>query len=133
MPLELTQIAIAVVRRGDEFLIGRRAANADLGGLWEFPGGKVEAGESSAGAAARECLEETGVAVAVGEPYLETQHTYPHAIVHLTFWSCTAENPTRAPAAPFRWVPRRQLAAYQFPEANRRVLEVLLGECENSG
>jgi mutator protein MutT len=56
------EIAVAVVEHQGRFLIGKRPDDAALGGYWEFPGGKVEQGESPADAAIRECLEETGVA-----------------------------------------------------------------------
>lgn len=56
-----TPIAIAVVQHADQFLIGQRPAGLVLSGYWEFPGGKIQLGETPEAAAVRECLEETGL------------------------------------------------------------------------
>ncbi len=100
-------IAVAVVEHRGKFLIGRRPEGVPLAGLWEFPGGKVEASETPAAAARRECLEETGLAVVVGEKYPEVLQQYDHDKVHLHFFACTlAENTTaEEPPTPvgYRW------------------------------
>ena len=69
IPSEPVSIAVAVVQHAGTVLIGRRAPEAPLGGLWEFPGGKVGPDETPGEAAARECREETGLAVRIGRPY----------------------------------------------------------------
>ena len=118
-------IAVAVVRRGDEFLVGRRAANAALGDYAEFPGGKVERGESPAEAAARECLEEAGIECVVGEAYPQVVHQYDHARLRLFFFACTPCDPAAQPRPPFRWAPREELAKLTFPEANATLLAAI--------
>ena len=122
------EIAIAVVLRGDQVLIGQRPAGVALAGLWEFPGGKVEPGETPAQAAERECREETGLSVtAVGE-YPQVEHSYQHGDVRLHFMKCelcAAPNDS-TPRAPFRWVPRTELTNYEFPAANRALIQQLL-------
>ncbi len=117
------QIAIAVVEHEGRFLIGRRPPNVPLGGLWEFPGGKLQAGETPEAAAARECLEETGVAVQVGAEYPTVEFDYAHDRVELHFFHCAPIDPARPPREPFRWVRRAELAALEFPAANRAILD----------
>ena len=121
-----TPIAIAVVEFEDRFLIGVRPEGVALAGYWEFPGGKVNREESPADAARRECLEETGLAVEVGAPYPEVVHQYDHDRVRLYFFACRPLKPDETPRSPFRWVPRAELACYQFPDANKELIKFLL-------
>jgi 8-oxo-dGTP diphosphatase len=113
-----TRIAIAIVEHRGRYLIGRRPEGVPLAGYWEFPGGKVQAGETAEQAAARECLEETGLEVAVGERYPAVVHQYAHGKVALEFFACRPLEPEQAPRSPFRWVLAADLGKYQFPEAN---------------
>jgi len=119
------RVAIAVVRREDRFLIGRRPAGRPLAGLWEFPGGKVRAGEALPDAARRECLEETGLAIEVVGQYPPVVHPYPHGCVELFFFACRPAASAVDPKPPFRWVDARALCQYEFPAANRRLVEQL--------
>lgn len=121
------QVVAAVIRREGRVLLGRRFADAHLGGLWELPGGKVEPGESLPDALAREIAEEIGVAVRVGERFLELQHEYPERTVHLNFFLCDilAGTPQALGVAEIVWVPASGLDRYAFPEANREVVRKL--------
>ena len=121
-----TEIAIAVVARDGEFLIGQRPAGVPLAGLWEFPGGKLLPGETPATAAARECQEETGLHVQVGEAYPDVVHDYDHGRLRLHFFACQPVDPDQTPLAPFRWVARARLADYSFPAANARLVAWLV-------
>jgi 8-oxo-dGTP diphosphatase len=121
-----TTIAIAVVRRNGQFLIGLRPAGAPLAGLWEFPGGKVLPGETPAAAAARECLEETGIAIDVGAEQGVVAQRYAHGDVELHFFDCTPRNPLPAVDPRFRWVPAADLGRYEFPAANAPLIERLV-------
>jgi len=122
-----TPIAIAVVEHQDQFLIGQRPVGVPLASLWEFPGGKIEPGESPESAAARECLEEAGVAVETLCRYPVHVEDYDHGQVELHFIACRPLDATpRKPTFPFRWVARAELAQYEFPSGNRRLLQLLL-------
>ena len=127
---EPTPIAIAVVRQGDRFLIGQRPASVALANYWEFPGGKVEPGETPPAAAVRECLEETGLHVRVLFAYPEHVQQYDHGRVRLFFFACEPQQPAENPIAPYRWVQRDELSTYEFPAGNRRLVEILLGNRE---
>lgn len=119
-------IAIAVVQSGDRFLVGLRPEGIALAGHWEFPGGKVEPGEEPSAAAMRECREESGLEVIVLGEMEATVHDYEHARVELRFFACRPVDPDALPAAPFRWVERRQLAELSFPPANASLISKLV-------
>ena len=122
-----TQIAIAVVDHADCFLIGQRPAEVPLAGLWEFPGGKMEPGESPQQAAVRECQEESGLHVQAEKTWLVQEVEYAHGRVKLHFIACSLiPNDASKPKAPFRWVRRQQLAELEFPTGNRELLKLLL-------
>lgn len=121
-----TRIAVAVVEQQGMFLVGRRPAGTPLAGLWEFPGGKIRAGETPREAAVRECLEEAGLETVVCSEFPVEQHQYEHAWVELHFFACQLRDARQSvPLAPFCWVPRRDLMRYEFPAANQRLLELL--------
>lgn len=121
-----TLIAIAVVEHDDRFLVGQRPEGKSLAGLWEFPGGRVEDGETPAEAAVRECREETGLDVEVIGRYDETVHSYDHDRVHLHFFACRLAGSTATATKPFAWIERPRLGKLQFPPANATLLAHLL-------
>ncbi len=118
-------IAIAVVELNGRFLVGLRPDGVPLAGLSEFPGGKVEPDETPEAAAARECFEESGIAVDVRGRFPESVHRYPHGQVRLLFFDCHPRQATVQPAAPFRWVAREDLTTLQFPAGNDALLAML--------
>ncbi len=124
---------IGLIRRGDAFLIRQRPAGTVYAGYWEFPGGKLEPGETSDQATARECLEEIGLRVVVGPLRRIVRHRYPHGLVELSFHDCVTEDPFAEPdpATGFRWVPIDQLGGLRFPEANEIILAELAEEWGN--
>jgi len=123
---QFISVAIAVVEQDNRFLVGRRSKSAPLGGLWEFPGGKIEQDESPKAAAARECLEETGLRVHVSHCRMFHKQSYTHAEITLHFFACQPLDPDALPRAPFQWIAREQLGQLQFPDGNRPLLEELL-------
>jgi mutator protein MutT len=124
------QVGIGLIRRGDCFLVRQRPPEAVYAGYWEFPGGKCQPGEDPVQATARECHEETGLAVLVGPLRLVTTYRYPHGFVELFFHDCTALADQAEPAASsgFRWVKAAELAGLRFPEANEAIIEQLARE-----
>ncbi|HQS59122.1 MAG TPA: Nudix family hydrolase [Gallionellaceae bacterium] len=87
---KLTYVSVAVLQRPDgAFLMARRPEGKAYSGYWEFPGGKVEAGETSHHALTRELHEELGIEVITAYPWLTRVFTYPHATVHLNFFRVT--------------------------------------------
>ena len=129
-PSEETAIAVAVVEQDDHLLIGPRPAGVPLAGCWEFPGGKIQPGETPAQAAVRECQEETGLQVRALGSYLTHVQHYEHGCLRLHFIRCQPIDDRPTAAQPFVWVPRSALSQYTFPAGNRRLLERLVGERE---
>lgn len=93
-------------------------------GFWEFPGGKCEPGESPEAATRRECLEEVGVEVEVGDLLRRVVHRYPHGLIALHYYRCSTVGEPSADSG-FAWVPARDLVTYRFPEANEAIVAVL--------
>jgi len=89
---DIVEVAAAVMLRADgrEFLLAQRPEGKVYAGYWEFPGGKVEPGETVRQALVRELQEELGITVTACSPWLTRQFTYPHATVRLNFWRVTA-------------------------------------------
>ena len=123
--MKRVHVAAAVIRGADgKILIARRADTQHQGGLWEFPGGKVEAGESVQAALGRELQEELDIVVKAARPLIKVQHDYPDKQVLLDVWevsSFTGE-PHGAEGQPLAWVTPRDLAEYEFPAANESIV-----------
>ena len=121
-------VGIAVVENAGRFLVGTRAPATELPGFAEFPGGKCRPGETPSAAAARECLEETGIRVLAERLVLRTQYAYEHAEVDLHFYACRPLDVPAALPGGLRWVPRALLATCRFPAANAEVVKLLQAE-----
>lgn len=126
----LKQIAVAVVRDGNRYLIGQRPPGVPLAGLWEFPGGKVRSDESPAEAAVRECREETGLEITIDGEYPRVEHTYDHGRLMLHFFAARPHITGAEPTSPFRWMPAGDLDRLEFPAANAGILKALRAESE---
>ena len=83
----VVEVVAALIWRGDRFLACQRPPEKARGLLWEFVGGKVESGESGPQALLRECREELGVTLAVGDAFMDVTHAYPDLTVHLTLYN----------------------------------------------
>jgi mutator protein MutT len=121
------EVSAALVFRDGRLLIAQRHAKSHLGGLWEFPGGKREAGETFEQCLVREIREELGVEISVGELFEEIVHDYPEKSVHLKFFICKllSGEPQPLDCAAVNWVTKAQLADFQFPAADADLLEKL--------
>jgi len=121
------EIAVAVPLRGSEILLRQRAEEGSLAGTWEFPGGKIEAGEIPLQAAMREMREETGLTGGRWEPLLVHAHDYPDRDVrlHVFLLRDPEGEPTADPA--WIWVPWSRLMELPLPAANGAILEALSG------
>jgi 8-oxo-dGTP diphosphatase len=124
MPLVI-EVAAGLIRdeRG-RYLITQRRRGSHLAGLWEFPGGKVEARETPAVGLRRELQEELTATFAVGELVETVRWEYPDRTVVLHFFDCRLESGEIAPREEqaMEWVEPRALAAYDFPPADRELI-----------
>lgn len=128
MPDRVDVMAAAITDARDRVLLARRTEGRDLAGLWEFPGGKREPGESPEQALARELQEELGIDVRIGEPLIAVAQQYPHKRLRLDVrlvrhWQGT---PRGHEGQALAWVPREKLVGYAMPPADRPVVAALL-------
>ena len=128
-PLPFQVIGVGVViNAAGEVLIDQRLEEGLLGGMWEFPGGKQEQGETIETCIARELKEELGIAVTVGDELITVDHAYSHKklrfVVHLCTW--VSGEPQPLASQQVRWVRPDDLGNYAFPAANARIIEALL-------
>ncbi|WP_447593676.1 Nudix family hydrolase [Aquipseudomonas campi] len=123
--MKRVHVAAAVIRDANQqVLIARRGNDQHQGGLWEFPGGKVEPGEAVEAALARELDEELGIRVTSARPLIQVHHDYPDKQVLLDVWEVSAFSgePHGAEGQPLAWVSARQLGDYEFPAANQPIV-----------
>jgi len=125
---ERVHVAVAVIINSDgHILISKRPAHVHQGGLWEFPGGKVETDESLKLALERELQEELGIELKSCEQLLEIHHDYPDKQVFLDVWlvtDFTGEAYGRE-QQPVHWVSAAALSEYDFPDANQPIIQMV--------
>ncbi len=121
------EVAVGLVYHNGKLLILKRLKEQMLGGLWEFPGGKLEDGETAAEAAAREIKEETGLNVAIGDEIAVIRHAYSHFHITMHAFYCNYDGEMNAVlcSRPWKWVAETELAAYPFPKANHKIFEAM--------
>ena len=122
------EVAVAAIRdAAGRYLIGRRPSEGFLGGLWEFPGGKIQTGENAAEALVRECREELGVTVKPGGLVAVAKHAYTHFRVTLHVYRCELVAGTLAPRThtALEWVEPEAFKEYAFPKGNHKFLHLL--------
>ena len=123
----MTEVVAALIWEGNQFMICQRPAHKARGLLWEFAGGKVEPGETKEAALIRECREELGITVSVGEIFMEVTHTYPDLTVHLTlFHASIAEGvPQKLEHSDIRYITVDEIPQYEFCPADQVILAAL--------
>lgn len=126
--LKLIHVAVGIVYNANsEILIAKRPLGKHLGGLWEFPGGKLEANESTLDALRRELHEEINIQLVVANPLTKIHFTYPEKQVLLDVWQISSfiGEAQGNEGQEIRWVSKEQLGHYPFPEANQAIFELL--------
>ncbi|NWF58755.1 MAG: 8-oxo-dGTP diphosphatase MutT [Fischerella sp.] len=121
-------IGVAVIWNDQrQILIDRRRQEGVMGGLWEFPGGKIEPGETVEDCIQREIQEELGIAIKVCEHLITIDHTYTHLRVTLTVHHCHLIKGVPQPieCEEVRWVSLDELEYFAFPEANTQIIAAL--------
>ena len=121
------QVAAAVICCDGRYLITRRKPGTHLEGLWEFPGGKREPGETLEDCLRRELREELGVEISEPVLFQAVRHDYPDKSVELHFYQCGIEpgGVQLLEGADLKWVPAEQLGSFTFPEADRALVVAL--------
>ncbi|MCT7951377.1 8-oxo-dGTP diphosphatase MutT [Ancylothrix sp. C2] len=130
-PIPHKNIGVAVIwNHSGQILIDKRRREGLLGGLWEFPGGKLEEGETIEECIRREILEELAIDVEVGEHLITIDHTYTHFRVTLNVFHCRhfAGEPQAIECDEIRWVSLDEIDQFPFPVANIQIIEALRGE-----
>jgi A/G-specific adenine glycosylase len=120
-------VAVGVIWRGDQVLVTRRKPEGLLGGLYEFPGGKIEPGEAAEHACYREIQEEVGLAVDFGRCLTTVRHAYTHFKVVMSVFECESASGQVRLNGPvdFRWCRPDELAALPFPKANNKFIPLI--------
>jgi 8-oxo-dGTP diphosphatase len=124
------RVVAAVIARDDRYLITQRRPSAVLAGLWEFPGGKVEEGETDLQALKREVRERVGVEVEGGACIGRRTHDYDGYSVDLALYQAKIQGeaePTAVRVADCRWVKSSEFEKYRFPAADQATMDLLLG------
>jgi A/G-specific adenine glycosylase len=121
------QIAVGVIFKNGRLLITRRPPEGLLGGLWEFPGGKLHEGESPETACAREIREETGLAVEVEGPLTMIRHAYSHFRIRMDVFCCRfiSGRVRLKGASDHRWIRIQDIDRFPFPKANHKFIPLL--------
>jgi 8-oxo-dGTP diphosphatase len=126
----IVEVAAGLVFRHGLLLLTQRLPGKHLAGLWEFPGGKREIGETWETCLARELREELGIESWIERSYAEVKYSYPERTVHLRFYLCriTEGEPRAAGCAALAWVDRQSLTQYSLPPADQALVERILAD-----
>ncbi len=123
----IKHVAVGVIVVESRILIAKRPASKDHPGYWEFPGGKVEPGETVVEALARELTEEIGIVVEESEPFLTLSYDYENFSVHLESYQITRflGEPAGVEGQEIRWIYAKELDHFDFLKANRAIVDKL--------
>ena len=121
----MIEVVAALIWDGDRFLICQRPAHKARGLLWEYVGGKVEEGETKEEALIRECREELGVTITVGDVFMDVVHEYPDITVHLTLFHAKIESGTiqLLEHNAVAWITPDEIPHYAFCPADKEINE----------
>ena len=128
MTKNVIRVVAAIITRGDgQVLVTRRAPDKNEGGRWEFPGGKIEPGETPEAALAREISEELEISVKVGQLFMESTHSYSDLEVLLQAYFCEQVGGSLHLTVHDRaeWADRKDLARYDFAPADVPIVKAL--------
>ncbi|MBS2013274.1 MAG: (deoxy)nucleoside triphosphate pyrophosphohydrolase [Deltaproteobacteria bacterium] len=128
-PPRTIRVVAAVLERDGSYLITQRRSTAVLPLMWEFPGGRVEAGETDQQALKRELLHRLGADIEVGKLISFVSHPYEHYVVDLFLYECSFTNAVLEARAvnAFKWVPSNEFDQYPFTPADEASMNKLLG------
>lgn len=129
----MVEVVAALIWEGDRFLICQRPENKARGLLWEYVGGKVEPGETKQEALIRECREELGVSITVGDVFMDVVHKYPDITVHLTlFHASILEGTIRLlEHNALAWITPAEIPDYDFCPADQDINERIRNQRKN--
>ena len=121
------QVTAGLIWKGEKLLIAQRPTDGMLGGMWEFPGGKQEPGESLQECLAREIREELDFEIEVGEHLASVDHAYTHFSISLHAFAAryVAGQPQAIGCADWRWIDPNELDHFPFPRTDRKIIEQL--------
>lgn len=126
------EVAAALIFRDSKLLIAQRPPGVHLAGLWEFPGGKRESGESFHSCLQREIREELDCDIRVNDMVFQTVHDYPGKTVDIRFYQCRllVGEPRPVECAALKWIPIAQLDDFEFPKADEKLLDLLMNRTD---
>lgn len=126
----MTQVVAALIRKDNKFMIFQRPESKTRAFQWEFVGGKVESGETLEEALIRECREEIGVTVRVGDVFTEVDHEYPDITIHLTLFNAEIEDgiPQKLEHNDIRCISPDEIPEYEFCPADDEILKKIIAD-----
>ncbi len=130
---DFIRVTAAIIVENKKILITQRHKDDAMGGKWEFPGGKIEPGETPEVCLKRELQEELGILADVHELYAVSKHSYSWFNIELLTYRATIKTgPIQLNAhQAYRWIPVRELPQFDFPEADKPIIEKLMKNCKD--
>jgi len=121
----MVEVVAALIWDKDKFMICQRPSNKKRALLWEFVGGKVEAGETKEQALVRECKEELDIVLSVGDVFMDVTHVYPDITVHLTLFNATIKSgiPKLLEHNDLKWITPDEIPDFKFCPADEEILK----------
>lgn len=126
----MTDVVAALIWDNNRFMICQRPAHKARGLLWEFVGGKTDPGETMEEALIRECREELGITVSVGDVYMQVIHDYPDILIRLTLFHCTIVEgiPKLLEHNDLKWILPSQIPKFDFCPADEDILARIISD-----